>query len=116
MQNQNAKTIGLTIVWNNLPPKNIAKPSKINFSKIIVIMPLGCRNTAKRIKKWNEKGLGQFTIKRQESYNYSEMLSGDLDSTKKKGLEEYKKSISEKADESSIFFRTFKCYAGEFRC
>ena len=57
MQNQNAKTIGLTIVWNNLPPKNIAKPSMINFSKIIVIMPLGCKNTAKRIKKWNEKGI-----------------------------------------------------------
>ena len=57
MQNQNAKTIGLTIVWNNLPPKNIAKPSIINFSKIIVIMPLGCRNTAKRIKKWNKKGI-----------------------------------------------------------
>ena len=57
MKNQNVKTIGLTLVCNNLPPKNIAKPSIINFSKIIVVMPLGCRNTAKRIKKWNKKGI-----------------------------------------------------------
>ena len=63
--------------------------SKIIITIVILLLPLSCR------KKWNEKGLGQFIIKRQESYNYSEMLSGDLDSTKKKGLEEYKKSISE---------------------
>ena len=42
---------------------------------------------------WSNEGVGEtFSIKRQKSYNYSEMLSGDLDSTDKrpaKTLEEF---------------------------
>ena len=55
------------------------------FCKIIFILNFfGCSNQ----KKW--KGVGNFEINRQESYNYSEMLSGDLDSVSKDNLEKFK--------------------------
>ena len=40
--------------------------------------------------KW--KGPGNFDINRQESFNYSEMLSGELDSTTKAQLENFKEN------------------------
>ena len=55
----------------------------------IILFVIACEGN----KKW--KGVGRFEINRQESYNYSEMLSGELDSAKKKELEEFKqKSLS----------------------
>ena len=48
---------------------------------IILLISLSCNNQ----KRWGKEGVSNtFTIKRQQSYNYSEMLSGDLDSTKEK--------------------------------
>ena len=57
---------------------------------IILLISLSCNNQ----KGWGKEGVGDtFTIKRQQSYNYSEMLSGDLDSTEKKEQENYKEKI-----------------------
>ena len=54
--------------------------------------------------KW--KGPGNFEINRQESFNYSEMLSGELDSTTKSQLENYKENEKQRVknvkDESYI--------------
>ena len=55
---------------------------------IIFLLQSGCNNR----DKWKAVPL---TIKKQESYNYSEMISGDLDSTAKVELEQVKKNISE---------------------
>ena len=55
----------------------------------IFILQLGCKNQ----DKWKAVPL---KIKKQESYNYSEMISGELDSTQKSELEEVKKNISKK--------------------
>ena len=57
---------------------------------IILLISISCSDQ----KGWGNEGVGDtFTIKRQQSYNYSEMLSGDLDSTEKKEQENYKKKI-----------------------
>ena len=55
---------------------------------IILLISISCSDR----KGWGNEGVGDtFSIKRQQSYNYSEMLSGDLDSTQKKTQENYKK-------------------------
>ena len=62
---------------------------------IILLVSLSCNNQ----KGWGKEGVGNsFTIKRQQSYNYSEMLSGDLDSTKEKEFDDYKDKIAEKKE------------------
>ena len=64
---------------------------------IILLISLSCNNQ----KGWGKEGVGNtFTIKRQQSYNYSEMLSGDLDSTKKIEFDNYKDKIAEKKENS----------------
>ena len=60
---------------------------------IILLISLSCNNQ----KRWGKEGVGNtFTIKRQQSYNYSEILSGDLDSTKKIEFDNYKEKIAAK--------------------
>ena len=69
---------------------------KYLFNNIVVIVSLigififhsGCDNR----NKWK---VAPFKIKRQESYNYSEMISGKLDSAAKAELEQVRKNISE---------------------
>ena len=62
---------------------------------IILLISLSCNNQ----KGWGNEGVGKtFTIKRQQSYNYSEMLSGDLDSTKKIDFDNYKDKIAAKKE------------------
>jgi len=63
----------------------------IHISSLIGIFLLqpGCDNR----DKWKAVPL---IIKKQESYNYSEMISGELDSTDKTELEEVRKKVSEK--------------------
>ena len=64
-----------------------------NIYIIILLISLSCNNQ----KRWGKEGVGNtFTIKRQQSYNYSEILSGDLDSTKKIDFDNYKEKITEK--------------------
>ena len=53
----------------------------------ILILQLGCKNQ----DKWKALPLN---IKKQESYNYSEKISGELDSIQKSELEEVRKNIS----------------------
>ena len=63
---------------------------------IILLISLSCNNQ----KGWGKDGVGEsFTIKRQQSYNYSEMLSGDLDSTENIEFDNYKEKITEKKDD-----------------
>ena len=58
---------------------------------IILIISLSCSDD----KGWGKEGVGEkFTIKRHKSYNYSEMLSGDLDSTQKIEKDNYKERIA----------------------
>ena len=65
------------------------------FIIIILLIALSCTDE----KGWGNEGVGDsFTIKRQQSYNYSEMLSGDLDSTKEKELDNYKEKIADKKE------------------
>ena len=54
---------------------------------IIFILQLGCKNQ----NKWKAVPL---KIKKQESYNYSELISGELDSIQKAELEAVKNNIS----------------------
>ena len=62
---------------------------------IFLLISLGCRNE----KGWGDEGVGKtFSIKRQESFNYSEMLSGKLDSTEKIELDNYKNRLIEKKE------------------
>jgi len=62
---------------------------------IILLISLSCNNQ----KRWGKEGVGDtFTIKRQQSYNYSEILSGDLDSTKKIEFDNYKEKIAAKKE------------------
>ena len=61
---------------------------------IIFILQLGCKNQ----DKWKAVPLN---IKKQESYNYSEMISGELDSTQKSELEEVRKNISKENNDLS---------------
>ena len=62
---------------------------------IILLISSSCNNQ----KGWGKEGVGNtFTIKRQQSYNYSEMLSGDLDSTRKIEFDNYKENIAEKKE------------------
>ena len=49
----------------------------------------GCKNN----DKWKAV---PFQITKRESFNYSEMISGDLDSTEKAGLETVKKITAQK--------------------
>ena len=67
----------------------------LNYIYIIIILliSLSCSDQ----KGWGNEGVGDtFSIKRQKSYNYSEMLSGDLDSTNKIKFDNYKQEITEK--------------------
>ena len=51
---------------------------------------------------WNNEGVGEtFSIKRQKSYNYSEMLSGDLDSTDEVKFENYKEKKKKELDKEN---------------
>ena len=60
---------------------------------IILLISISCSDR----KGWGNEGVGDtFSIKRQKSYNYSEMLSGDLDSTNKIKFDNYKQEIPEK--------------------
>ena len=54
---------------------------------ITIILIFGCDNK----DKWKAVPL---KINKQESYNYSELISGELDSSKKDDLEEVRKNIS----------------------
>ena len=60
----------------------------------ILILQLGCKNQ----DKWKAV---PFKLKKQESYNYSEMISGELDSTQKSELEEVRKNISKENNDLS---------------
>ena len=60
----------------------------------IFFLPLGCNKK----DKWKPV---PFPIKKQESIYYSEMVSGDLDSTAKSELEAVKKNTSEKIKKTS---------------
>ena len=60
----------------------------------ILILQLGCNNQ----DKWKAVPLN---IKKQESYNYSEMISGELDSIQKSELEEVRKNISKENNDLS---------------
>ena len=60
----------------------------------ILILQLGCNNQ----DKWKAVPLN---IKKQESYHYSEMISGELDSTQKSELEQVKKNISKEHNDLS---------------
>ena len=65
------------------------------YTLILLLISLGCRDE----KGWGNEGVGKtFTIKRQESFNYSEMLSGELDSTEKIELDNYKNRLIEKKE------------------
>ena len=55
----------------------------------IFLFQSGCQKS----NKWTAVPL---QIKKQESFNYSEMISGDLDSTSKSELEQVKKNTTEK--------------------
>ena len=57
----------------------------------IFLLQSGCSNK----DKWTAVPL---QIKKQESFNYSEIISGDLDSTAKAELEAVKKNTTEKMD------------------
>ena len=57
----------------------------------IFFLQSGCSNK----DKWKAVPL---QIKKQESFNYSEIISGDLDSTAKAELEAVKKNTTEKMD------------------
>ena len=57
----------------------------------IFFLQSGCSNK----DKWKAVPL---QIKKQDSFNYSEMISGDLDSTAKSELEAVKKNTTEKMD------------------
>ena len=51
---------------------------------------------------WSNEGVGKtFSIKRQKSYNYSEILSGDLDSTDEVEFENYKKKKKKDLDKQN---------------
>jgi len=60
----------------------------------IFFLQSGCSNK----DKWKAVPL---QIKKQESFNYSEMISGDLDSTAKAELEAVKKITTEKMKNTS---------------
>ena len=59
----------------------------------ILILQLGCKNQ----DKWKAVPL---KLKKQESYNYSEMISGELDSTQKSELEEVKRITTRQMDDN----------------
>ena len=69
---------------------------------IICIFILGCGGDD---EKWKAVPL---KINKQESYNYSEMISGKLDSIKKEELEEVRKVVSkEKENKQNLMVRDF---------
>ena len=59
-------------------------------------MIMGCGNQ----DKWKAVPL---KIKKQESYNYSEIISGNLDSTAKSELEEVRKNVSKENKDLSKY-------------
>ena len=64
-----------------------------NYIIVFLLISLSCSDQ----KGWGNEGVGDtFSIKRQKSYNYSEMLSGDLDSINKTKFDNYKQEIAEK--------------------
>ena len=73
----------------------------LNYIYIILflLLSLSCSDR----KGWGNEGVGEtFTIKRQQSYNYSEMLSGDLDSTDEVKFENYKKKKKNDLNKENI--------------
>jgi len=75
---------------------------KLNYIIAITILLIsGCDKK----EKW--KGASShFKITRQESFNYSEMLSGELDSVKKSELEKFKdREILKNQKEESVSFK-----------
>ena len=65
------------------------------LNNIYIIITLLISISCSDQKGWGNEGVEDaFTIKRQQSYNYSEMLSGDLDSTEIKEQENYKERIA----------------------
>ena len=72
---------------------------KIIYIIVLLLISLSCSDE----RGWGNEGVGEaFTIKRQKSYNYSEMLSGDLDSTDKVKFENYKKKKKRVLDNKNI--------------
>ena len=74
---------------------------KLNYIiAITILLIFGCDKK----EKW--KGASShFKITRQESFNYSEMLSGELDSVKKSELEKFKdREILKNQKEESVSF------------
>ena len=73
----------------------------IKYIILFLLISLSCNDQ----KGWGDKGVGDaFTIKRQKSYNYSEMLSGDLDSTDEVKFENYKKKKKNELDKENTNF------------
>ena len=60
----------------------------------IFLLPSGCNKK----DKWKPV---PFSVKKQESVYYSEMISGDLDSTAKSELEAVKKNATEKMESTN---------------
>ena len=83
------------IIFDYNPSSSVNFEVYLNYIYIIIILliSLSCSDQ----KGWGNEGVGDtFSIKRQKSYNYSEMLSGDLDSTNKIKFDNYKQEITEK--------------------
>tara|TARA_B100000029_G_scaffold503657_1_gene580986 strand:- start:1413 stop:1754 length:342 start_codon:yes stop_codon:yes gene_type:complete len=68
---------------------------KIFFLLFALVLLINCSNQ----DKWAPKPLN---LNKQESYNYSEMISGKLDSNQKQQLEKYKTSVVKKELSDSI--------------
>ena len=87
------------IIFDYNPSQSVNFEVYLNYIYFIIILliSLSCSDQ----KGWGNEGVGDtFSIKRQKSYNYSEMLSGDLDSTEKIEFDNYKERIAEiKEDE-----------------
>ena len=62
----------------------------------IFLLQSGCKNQ----DKWKAVPL---KINKQESYNYSEIISGDLDSTAKAELEKVRKNVSQENKDLSKY-------------
>ena len=77
---------------------------------IILLLIVGCAED----NKW--KGVGEFEIARQKSFNYSETISGELDSTTINELEKFKQhSIKNNGElEKPSVKKTFKQIAQKY--
>ena len=70
---------------------------RINHYKLLTILIFIYTTGCTKDNKW--KGVGKFEINRKESYNYSEIISGELDSTTKNDLEKFKQHSIKKNEE-----------------